>query len=156
MRKVIAMMFVAGLLQAQAGMSKLEALSMLETGDNDRAVGKAGEVSRYQLMPNIWRHYSQSRSYSNPEVSREIAAKHLAVLEGRFQARTGREPSDFDRYVLWNAGETYYAKIGFQAGRVHPVIRERANRFVNLRNMTDQGTWVVMTDSRKANVRRTP
>ncbi len=150
------LMFVMGLLQAQGAMSKLDALSMLETGDNDRAIGKAGEVSRYQLMPRTWQHYSQSRSYANAEVARQVAARHLEALETKFQARTGREPSDFDRYVLWNAGETYYSRIGFEAARVHPVIRERANRYVNLRQLGGQESWLAMADHSKEKLRRTP
>ena len=36
---------------------------------------------------------------------------------------------------MWNGGPTYYGKIGFNARRVSPVIRERAERYVNLREM---------------------
>jgi hypothetical protein len=122
-------------LSAQAGLSKLEAISMIETGDRDAIVGRAGERSRYQIMPVVWRQYTTSRDYANVQVARSVAERHLAVLEATFRKQTGREPSDFDRYVLWNGGPTYYAKIGFNASRVHPVIRERAQRYVNLREM---------------------
>ena len=108
---------------------------MIETGNNDFVVGSAGEVSRYQIMPRVWGRYSSTKTYHNVELSSRVAAQHLAALEKAFQARTGREASDFDRYVLWNAGETYYARKGFSATRVHPVIRERATRFVNLRTI---------------------
>lgn len=117
---------------AQAGLSRLEALSMIETGDNDAAVGRAGEVSRYQIKPWIWRHYSRSYSYKNRQTSRLVAEKHLKVLQSSFISRTKREPTNFDLYVLWNAGPTYYAKIGFSKTRVHPIIRERAQRYANL------------------------
>lgn len=115
------------------GLTKLEALSMIESGDDDRAVGSAGEVSRYQIMPNVWKSYTSSTAYRNQGVSTKIAQQHLEYLEGYFRKRTGRDPSDFDRYVMWNAGPVYYSKIAFTPRRVHPLIRERANRFVNLR-----------------------
>jgi hypothetical protein len=120
---------------AQAGLPKLEAISMIETADRDTIVGRAGERSRYQIMPAVWKHYTDSRDYANPRVSRAVAERHLASLEETYRKATGREASDFDRYVLWNAGPTYYAKIGFDARRVHRVIRERAERYVNLREM---------------------
>lgn len=120
---------------SQAGLSKLDAIAMIETGNNDFVVGSAGEVSRYQIMPAVWRRYSSASTYHNVETSSRVAAQHLAALEAAFRTRTGRDATDFDRYVLWNAGETYYAKKGFSATRVHPVIRERATRFVNLRTM---------------------
>ncbi len=122
-------------LSAQAGLSKLEAISMIETCDRDWIVGKAGERSRYQIMPSVWSHYTPSRDYSNPQLARAVAERHLAALEETFRKETGHEPTDFDRYVLWNAGPTYYGKISFNSRRVSPVIRERAQRYVNLREM---------------------
>jgi hypothetical protein len=130
-----AVILMLSLLSAQAGLSKLEAISMIETADRDWVVGKAGERSRYQIMPKVWHSYTSSRDYRNPELARTVAERHLAAVEETFRKATGREPSDFDRYVLWNGGPTYYTKIGFEAGRVHPVIRERAERYVNLRHM---------------------
>ena len=124
-------------LSAHAGLTRLEAISMIETGNNDAAVGDAGEVSRYQIMPRIWRQYTDSRAYQNKQLSTWVADQYLALLENTFRTRAGREPSDFDRYVLWNAGPSYYERIGFSAARVHSVIRERANRFVNLRRMQE-------------------
>jgi len=135
MRRIVVLVLTVLALSARAGVSKLEAIGMIESGNNDRAIGKAGEVSRYQIMPRVWRNYSASRAYHNVGVSRRIAEKHLENLEQTFRERTGREATDFDRYVLWNAGPSYYGRIGFSAARVHPVIRERAQRFVNLRQM---------------------
>lgn len=123
---------------AQAGFSKLEAISLIETGNNDRAIGSAGEVSRYQIMPAVWRSYSRSRAYQNTALATRVANQHLIFLENFYRQRTGREPSDFDRYVMWNAGPNYYARRGFSPLRVHRSIRERANRFVNLREMKPQ------------------
>lgn len=120
---------------AWAGFSKLEALSLIETGNDDSAVGRSGEVSRYQIKPWIWKRYSRSGSYRNRQVSSSVAERYLAELEGIFRKRAGREPDDFDLYVLWNAGPTYYGKIGFSQKRVHPIIRERAQRFTNLRQL---------------------
>ena len=124
-----------GALATHGEVSKLEALSMIETGDNDAAVGQAGEVSRYQIKPRIWQEYSPSKAYRDATVSTKVAAKHLADLEQTFRARTGREPGDFDLYVLWNAGPTYYGKVNFSSKRVNPIIRERAQRYANLRKM---------------------
>lgn len=122
-----------GVSTATAGLTKLEALSLIESGDNDAAIGLVGEVSRYQIRPHLWREYSQNRAYRNPNLAAQVAQKHLASLEAIFRKQTGRAPADFDLYVLWNAGPTYYAKVRFAQNRVSPVIQERARRFVNLR-----------------------
>ena len=130
-----AVILMLAVTSGQAGLSKLEAISMIETADRDWVVGSAGERSRYQIMPKVWSAYTSSREYRNPELARAVAERHLAVLEETFRKATGREATDFDRYVLWNGGPTYYAKINYDAKRVHPVIRERAERYVNLRHM---------------------
>jgi hypothetical protein len=117
--------------------SRLEALSQIETGNDDRVVGGAGEVSRFQIKPWVWKQYSDSEAYSNRRISAQVAEQHLAGLSQIFRKCTRREPTDFDLYVLWNAGPTYYARVGFAKSRVHPVIRERANRYANLREALD-------------------
>jgi hypothetical protein len=108
------------------------ALGMIETGNDDREVGRAGEISRYQIMPSVWKHYSDSRNYQNPDVSIEVAQQHWSWLHNYFKTRANREPTDFDMYVLWNTRAGYYQSKGFNSAAIHPVIRDRAQRFVNL------------------------
>jgi len=108
------------------------ALGMIETGNNDRAVGGLGEVSRFQIMPSVWKHYSTSRNYRNPGISAAVAGQHWMSLYGYFKQQTGREPTDFDMYVLWNTRYGYYAVRGFSPARLSPVVRDRAQRFANL------------------------
>lgn len=122
---------------SHAGSTRLAALGMLESGDDDTAVGSFGEVSRYQIKPWIWRQYCACEEYQNRELSTQVAGRHLAELQRIFRKRARREPDDFDLYVLWNAGPTYYGRIGFAQSRVHPVVRERARRFANLRESMD-------------------
>jgi hypothetical protein len=108
------------------------ALGMIETANKDQAVGRAGEVSRYQIMPSVWRRYNDSRYYHNPEVSRAVAEQHWSSLYSSFKKQARREPNDFDMYVLWNTRYGYYASKGFNPVRLHPVVRDSAQRFVNL------------------------
>jgi hypothetical protein len=110
---------------------------MIETGNNDREIGGAGEISRYQIHPVVWRNYSKSVDYSNPEVALPVARQHWKYLATYFKEKTGREAEDFDMYVLWNTKFGYYARKGFSPERLSPVVRERAQRFVNLVNRTD-------------------
>ena|SRR5947209_6536305 len=124
------------LASASAGLCRLDAISMIESGDNDSAIGGAGEISRYQIKPSVWHLLTPLNDYNDQQVSSRVAARYLAFLESSFLKQTGRLPDDFDSYVLWNAGLSYYKRIGFSAERVSPVIRERAERFVNLCHMS--------------------
>ena len=108
------------------------ALSMIETGGDDREIGSAGEVSRYQIMPSVWRHYSDSRSYHDPETSLEVAQRHWSALYDSFKQQARRKPTDFDMYVLWNTHYGYYANRGFKPEHLNAVVRDRAQRYVNL------------------------
>jgi hypothetical protein len=111
---------------------RLFALGMIETGGDDQEIGRSGEVSRYQIMPSVWRHYSDSQSYRDPETSSQVAQQHWTALYKGFKQQARREPTDFDMYVLWNTHYGYYAKRGFQPERLGAVVRDRAQRYVNL------------------------
>lgn len=108
------------------------ALGMIETGNNDGAVGGAGEVSRYQIMPSVWQQYNPARNYRDPAMSLEVAQQHWTSLYDYFRKKTGREPTDFDMYVLWNTRRGYYATHGFNPARLHSTVRDGAQRFCNL------------------------
>jgi hypothetical protein len=108
------------------------ALGMIETGNRDDEIGGAGEVSRYQIMPSVWRQYSQSMNYRNPDVSLAVAQKYWARLYMRFVQHVHREPTDFDMYVLWNTHYGYYASKGFNPDRLSAAVRDRAQRYANL------------------------
>ncbi len=110
----------------------LWALGMIETGNNDREVGGAGEISRYQIHPAVWRAYSASRDYINPSVSVQVARAHWNYLATYYKEKTGHQPTDFDMYVLWNTTCGYYAHKGFNQHRIASVCQDRAQRFVNL------------------------
>ena len=48
-------LFMLLILSANASaMDRWAALAMFETGDNDRIVGRAGEISRYQIRRELW------------------------------------------------------------------------------------------------------
>ena len=112
----------------------LFALGMIESGNDDRGIGPAGEVSRFQIHPAVWKSYSTSTDYRNPEVSARVARQHWDFLTNYFRASAGREPTTFDMYVLWNTRFGHYARKGFEPARLSAVVRDRAHRFVNLVN----------------------
>jgi hypothetical protein len=108
------------------------ALGMIETGNRDNEIGGAGEISRYQIKPAVWKQYSQSENYEDPAVASLVAKQHWTVLYANFKKQTHREPTDFDMYVLWNTGFGYYAAKGFDSDHLNAVVRDRAQRFANL------------------------
>ena len=116
---------------------RLYALGAIETNNNDSEVGAAGEVSRFQISPLVWKSYSKSTNYEDPKVAEEVARRHWSFLAKYFTEKTGRAPDDFDMYVLWNTRLGYYAHKGFSQQLVSKAVRDRAQRFVNLVNIPD-------------------
>ena len=101
-------------------MDRWAALSMIESGDDDNAVGPDGEVSRFQIRSKLW-------PGGDPENAQVALAVAQAIMRPRleeFQSSHKRPATDFEFYVLWNA-----------PGEIdHPsqAVAARAQRFSNL------------------------
>jgi hypothetical protein len=114
-------------------MDRLSALSMLETGNNDRMVGRAGEISRYQILKTEWRAVTNSVRWTDPSVSKAVTLKLIDRRVNQFRAKHRRDPSDFEFYVLWNAPAQVLVR-----GKVSKVVAERAERYANLCSIQPQ------------------
>ena len=108
------------------GMDRMTALSMLETGDDDAMVGRAGEISRYQILKMEWRSVTNSTAYCNPITARMVTTTLLEQRVQRFQTVYHRSPTDYEFYALWNAPTQALT------GRISRTVAERARRFANL------------------------
>jgi hypothetical protein len=117
-------------LQQSLGMFESGA-THLKRGAADLKRGQSGEVSRYQIMPEVWRQYSQSREYDNPEVSWAVAQRILQDRVVWFRNATGRHPDALELYLLWNK-PGHFEAVGFKANRVKPLYKDRAQRFANI------------------------
>src|SRR4051812_7562308 len=83
-----------------------EALAEFETGATrptlcaaDRIVGSRSEISRFQILPVVWRQYSLSRNYCDPEMAWNVAIKILNEREQLFRQATKREWDYVDIYL---------------------------------------------------------
>ena len=118
---------------ASMGMDRLSALSMLETGNNDRMVGRAGEISRFQILKSEWRSVTNTTRWTDPKVATVVTQKLIDRRVAQFRAKHRRDPSDFEFYVLWNAPAQVLVR-----GKVSPVVAERAQRYANLCSIKPQ------------------
>lgn len=108
------------------GMDRLSALSMLETGNDDRAVGSAGEISRFQVKKAEWRSVTNSANYCDSETARKVMIQLMDKRIHAFEDHFGRKPNDFEFYALWNAPAQAIS------GHVSRKVAERCVRFANL------------------------
>ena len=131
------------------GLDRMTALSMIESADNDRLVGRAGEISRYQILKREWRSVSSSQRYSDPVTARSVTRTLADRRVRSFQTRFGRPPTDFEFYGLWNAPAQVLN------GRVSRRVAERCHRFANLCGVPDRPVQVVQVKSRTGGTSRT-
>jgi hypothetical protein len=118
------------------GLDRLSALSMIESGDNDRMVGRAGEISRYQIMKREWRTVTNSTRFTERKVAEAVTLQLIDKRVATFRSIFKRNPTDFEFYGLWNAPAQVYR------GRVSPVVAERCRRFANLCELPERRTEV--------------
>jgi hypothetical protein len=109
-----------GLAKPAFAMDRWEALSMIESGNNDNAVGAVGEVSRFQIRPELW----PGGNPLNPREALTAAQKTMTPRLTRFARSHKRQATDFEFYVLWNAP--------WQTDHPSGIVKERARRFANL------------------------
>ncbi len=111
-------------------MDRWQALSQIESGDCDTCIGPDGEVSRFQILPSVWRQYTNLplRAAKNPftalNVSKAIMRDRLTTTFGGQKEQVGNWISNERFYLFWH-----------RPGRVmHPKSMEwdRAQRFANL------------------------
>jgi len=99
------------------GMDRLDALSQIESRDNDRAVGSHHEVSRYQILPAFWTRAwagrqpaGGSRNPADP-VAAKLVVKCIMQARCRvFASRYHRAPDDFEYYLLWHRPACYIGR----------------------------------------------
>ena len=110
-------------------MDRWAALSQLESGDDDSAIGAGSEVSRYQIKPEVWEHYAAPKMHWQTAADALVVAQK--IMQGRcaaFEHAFRRQPTDFEFYVLWNAPS--------QVSGPAKAVQERAERFCHLVNRT--------------------
>lgn len=117
-------------------LDRLAALSMIESADNDRLVGRAGEISRYQILKREWRSVTNSTRFTDRKVAEEVTRKLVERRVATFRSIYRREPTDFEFYGLWNAPAQVYK------GKVSRVVAERCRRYANLCALESQSVAV--------------
>jgi hypothetical protein len=115
-----------------------EALAEFETGATrpavcagDYMIGSRQEISRFQILPAVWKQYSKSRDYHDPKAAWNVAVKILGEREKAFRKATQRDWDYADIYLMWNA-PGLYERVKWDRTKVSRVVRQRAERFSNL------------------------
>jgi hypothetical protein len=106
-------------------------LSEIESGDDDRAIGLRGEISRYQMKQAVWSaHTSLPMSAArNPFTAQSVARAVAGERCAAFAAKFHRQPNDFEFYVLWNAPACY---LDGPVKIIPKEVFDRAERFARL------------------------
>lgn len=126
-----ALILMTLIVQQFAGLNLRFALGQIESGDNDRAIGAAGEVSRYQILPSVWEEYETRTDYTSEPLAWSVAQRIIAKRAAEFARRVGRQPEAREIYALWNAPGKF-RKADYRMHMLTYAIQERCDRFANL------------------------
>lgn len=114
----------------------LRALGQIETGVDDKVIGKNGEVSRFQILPRVWKELGlfpfTKINWQDPNKAAQVAELLIKRNELWFKESTARKLDAVDAYIMWNAGFSYYKKRGLEKKNVSKRVLERAKRYDNL------------------------
>ncbi|MGB0582712.1 MAG: hypothetical protein ACPGVU_23755 [Limisphaerales bacterium] len=115
-----------------------KSLAMIETGATsfnkgkwDYTRGGSGEISRFQIMPDVWRRYTKSVNWTNPEIAWTVAKRILDDRVTAFRTKVGRRPDEVELYLLWNK-PGHFAANKYKFYLVKRTYLQRAKRFANL------------------------
>jgi hypothetical protein len=130
---ILSALFLSAL--STLAMDRFDALSQIESQGNDRAIGPQGEVSRYQILPEVWTRIWHKLANVTLRPTDPATAKIAAnwIMQPRciaFESRYHRAPTDFEFYILWHRPACYIGRAVPRA--ITTVEAGRANRFANL------------------------
>jgi hypothetical protein len=118
-------------------MDRLDALSQIETRDNDRAIGRCREVSRFQILPAFWEQAmawkDQAAGYlrpTDPEAAKTVVGWIMEARCRTFAERYHRAPDDFEYYILWHRPACFIGRA--IPRRLTAAETDRARRFASL------------------------
>jgi len=103
----------------------LSAIAVVESNNNDYAIGRAHEISRYQILPRVWRHYTPSTSYASHAIATRVALRHITHILGRLPARAQNVRGVA---VAWNYGLTRFKLVHYNWTACPQPVIDYANR----------------------------
>ncbi len=112
---IVALLLLGFNAAAAAEATLLECIAVVESGQNRKAIGKAGERGMYQVNKAAWSdanallekegHYHfQWSKWRDATAQDMIAAAHLRILRQRFKAIGFDTPTPEQLAVAWNRG----------------------------------------------------
>lgn len=117
-------------LAQKAQLTNVTALAHVESGNKMRAVGKAGERTAWQIMPATWKQYAPAgHKMSSRADACDVALIIYCDNGNRFVETTGKIPTNFDVYAMWNLGFNGYKRRGFNIDKCPAITRRAAMKY---------------------------
>jgi len=112
---IVALLLLGFNAAAAAEATLLECIAVVESGQNRKAVGKAGERGMYQVGKAAWddanerlkregHHHFQFSKWRNPTAQDMIAASHLRWIRSNFKRIGVAAPTPEQIALVWNVG----------------------------------------------------
>jgi len=140
---IVALLLLGFNAAAASDATLLESIAMVESGQNRKAIGKAGERGMYQVGKEAWDdaaarlkaegHYSFPWSKWRDATAQDmIAAAHLRWIRANFYRIGMTDPTPEQIAVVWNLGWSAAVARSFRAN-------DYALRVANLFRLSQRG-----------------
>lgn len=135
----VALSFVSCAHAATIDAKFLDALAIVESNNNPKAIGDNGRShGAYQIQRTVWCDVNKSRDVtmrlsfgeSHGRYARDFAFSHLTNLNSHLVAATGTNPTPAQLYAAWNLGLTGFRRRDFLLSRC-PIKTQRAAAKLN-------------------------
>jgi len=113
----------------------LQAIALVETADNDNAIGAAGERSRYQIAKITWRQHEPNlpHSWCKGTLADAVALRHLQWIRRNLPPEQRNDVAIVT--ACWNLGLTGYRQHGVNG------YGQRVAAVYRLVNASQNGRW---------------
>jgi len=109
---------------------ELIALAHVESGNNDKKIGKKGEISRYQILSQEWKHfnihYYSVVFWKDYHIAAQVAYMKYSNILNFFHKKYKRHPNAYEFYLVWKYSLT------LDMNKISYELREKAIRYYNL------------------------
>jgi hypothetical protein len=105
MKFITILILFIGTSLCHAQYDRFNCLSMIETGHNDKARGLDGEVSRYQIKPEVWHEYAGNLPLSaaqDPFKAWNVVQRVMKDRVNYFIKTNRRQPNEREWALLWH------------------------------------------------------
>jgi hypothetical protein len=117
--------------KGKSGLTLIEAIAIVESNNNPKAIGDNGKASGAWQMWEVAR-IDARKILGRDGTDKELATALLGSISKRLEAKLGRKATDQEIYAVWNLGFSGFQKRGFKIENCPRITQNACAKIINL------------------------